>query len=223
MGLLETFCHTIKHPRNSNPNVRSIMTVGVFHGSGPSGPIVRDTVKSRTPIISKASPAQSNCRIVVILFGAPSMTTCWDLRSVRMRSSDFVRMTSGSGTLGTNAQARTAITPKSPPRAIKGAFQLILRARPPDPKPPMIVAAGVPMKKDEKTMFLWRELSGYTRLRIPKEIGIFAAQATPVRPERISSTTPVCETEVMAASKAKAVRLMMRSVLRGSTAHVSAT
>lgn len=110
----------------------------------------------------------------------------------------------------------------SPPRAMKGAFQPNLRASPPDPSPPMMVAAGVPMKKDEKTIFLRREFSGYTRLKIPRAIGIFAAQATPVRPERTSRTTPVCENEVLAVSKAKADRLITRSVLRGSTPHVSA-
>ncbi|KAK5634341.1 hypothetical protein RRF57_010054 [Xylaria bambusicola] len=81
--------------------------------------------------------------------------------------------------------------PKSPPRATKGAFQLIWRASPPDPNPPMMVAAGVPMKKDENTIFLRREFSGYTRLRMPRAIGIFAAQATPVNPERTSRTIPV--------------------------------
>lgn len=150
------------------------------------------------------------------------MTIGCALQPVFTRSSDFFRMISGPGTLGTNAQARTEMMAKSPPRAIKGAFQLIRRASPPDPNPPMMVAAGVPMKKHEKTIFLRREFSGYTRLKIPRAMGIFAAQATPVRPERTSRTIPVCENEVLALSKAKADRLMTRSVLRGSTPHVSA-
>jgi hypothetical protein len=131
-------------------------------------------------------------------------------------------MVSGSGIFGKSIQVRTEIIAKSLPRAMKGAFQLISRANPPEPKPPMMVAAGVPMKKDEKTMFLRREFSGYTRLRMPRAIGIFAAQATPVRPERTLRTTPFGDNAVHAVSKAKAVRLMTRSALRGSTGHLSA-
>jgi hypothetical protein len=191
IGLFETFCQRTKHPINNSPKVRRRMTVGVFQGSGPSGPIVRDTVKSKTPITSRANPAQSNRKTVVMLFVAPSVKAFGALWSSIVHVSDFCGTISGSGTLGTHAQVRTETIPKSPPKAIKDAFQLMLRARLPDPKPPIMVAAGVPMKKDEKTIFLRREFSGYTRLRMPRAIGIFAAQAIPVRPERTSRTTPV--------------------------------
>lgn len=222
IGVFETFCQRMKHPRERSPSVSRRITVGVFHGSGPSGPIVRDTVKSRTPVRNSPSPSQSKSRNVASFVLAPSTKTCGKSQFGPVGNSDFSRITSGFGTFGTSAQVKTAIIAKRPPRAIKGALQPIFKSSAPDPNPPIMVAAGVPMKKEEKTRFLRREFSGYTRLRMPRATGMFAAQAIPVRPERTSRTMPVCASEVHATSKEKADRLRTRSAFRGTAAQVSA-
>ena len=123
---------------------------------------------------------------------------------------------------GMNTQANIEMIAYSADRHTKGALQLILSARPPEPRPPMRVAAGVPIRNEENTKFLRRDESGYARLRIPTAKGMLAAEATPAKLDTKSRTAPLRENEVRATSSEKHTRLATRSVLRGKLGYESA-
>lgn len=92
----------------------------------------------------------------------------------------------------------------------------------PELNPPAIVAAGLPIKNDENTMFFRRDDTGYNRLSMPTAIGILAAQAMPASPDMTSITTPVGENVVRPTMRENEARLSSRSVLRERTEQTSA-
>lgn len=222
IGVRVTFSQSRKHPSDKAPKVKRSITVGVFHGSGPCGPMVKATVNSRRPVVSKNSPSQSNCRKGDFLLGGSIESIGKASGSLIMQNSVFSSSASGSETLGTNIQASPVTSTYSPANAMNGAFQLNSRAKAPEPRPPIMVAAGVPIRKEEKTIFLRREGVGYTRLKMPTAIGTFAAQAMPVSPDTTSSTIPLLEKVVHVVSRQNATKLKIKRVFRGITAQVSA-
>lgn len=222
IGVCVTFSQRRKHPRDNTPKVKRRMTVGVFHGSGPCGPIVKATAKSKRPETRKNNPTQSNSRKGDFLLVGSIESMGKTSGSAMVCTSSVSWTASGCGILGTKKHASAQITTYKMAKAMNGAFQLNWRAKAPEPRPPIIVAAGVPIKKEEKTRFLRRHGSGYTRLKIPTAIGTFAAQAIPVRPDITSRTMPFGERDVDDASRLKAAKLVRRRVFRGRKAHVSA-
>lgn len=206
---------------NRTPSVRRRMTVGVFQGSGPCGPMVKATVNRRTPVRSRENPSQSKRRRANLFLARPGTSGLVSI-SVRGLASALSWLSFGSTTSGTKTQDNTETIAYNPDRHTKGALQLIFSAKPPDPRPPIIVAAGVPIRNDEKTIFFRRDGVGYVRLRMPTANGILAAEAIPARLEMTSRTTPVLEKDVRATSREKTTRLATRRVLRGRDGHVSA-
>lgn len=197
------------------------ITVGVFQGSGPWGPIVSAIVNRRTPETNRNRPSQSNLRRAN-LFCVWSWTNGYVSLSVRGWTSALSYRSSGSEISGTYAQASIETIAYSTDKQTKGALQLTRCARPPEHRPPMMVAAGVPIRNEEKTMFFRRDGLGYVRLRIPTAKGILAAEAIPAKLDTKSKTTPLLENDVKATNKENAIKLATSSVLRGRVGHVSA-